>query len=79
MIFSIVILSIVYVIWDNIQYKKETKIDIKKDAAAAEPISITGQVNFLWLLGIVLSVAFLNENYIPAIKHNPYIAFVEKL
>ena len=78
MIFSIVILSIVYVIWDNIQYKKETKIDIKKDAAAAEPISITGQVNFLWLLGIVLSVAFLNENYIPAIKHNPYIAFVRE-
>ncbi|HRG45144.1 MAG TPA: sodium:proton antiporter [Leptospiraceae bacterium] len=78
MIFSIVILSIVYIIWDNIQYKKETKIDIKKDAAAAEPISITGQVNFLWLLGIVLSVAFLNENYIPAIKHNPYIAFVRE-
>lgn len=78
MIFSIVILSIVYIIWDNIQYKKETKVDIKKDAAAAEPISITGQVNFLWLFGIVLSVAFLNENYIPAIKQNPYIAFVRE-
>ncbi|MBL0266558.1 MAG: sodium:proton antiporter [Leptospiraceae bacterium] len=78
MIFSIVILSIVYIIWDNIQYKKETKIDIKKDAAAAEPISITGQVNFLWLLGIVLSVAFLNENYIPAIKQHPYIAFIRE-
>ena len=78
MIFSIVILSIVYVIWDNIQYKKETKVDIKKDKAAAEPISITGQVNFLWLFGIVLSVAFLNENYIPAIKQNPYIAFVRE-
>jgi len=32
----------------------------------------------LWLFGIVLSVAFLNENYIPAIKQNPYIAFVRE-
>ncbi|HMV40958.1 MAG TPA: sodium:proton antiporter [Leptospiraceae bacterium] len=78
MILSIVVLSIVYIIWDNIQYKKETKVDIKKDITKAEPISIEGQVNFLWLLGVVLSVAFLNENYVPAIKHNPYIAFIRE-
>ena len=79
MIFSIVVLSIVYFIWDTIQYKKETKVDIKEDKTHVEPISLSGQVNFLWLFGIVLSVAFLNENYIPAIKHNPYIAFIREV
>ena len=78
MILAIVILSVVYFIWDTIQYKKETKVDIKQDVTHIEPISLSGQVNFLWLFGIVLSVAFLNENYIPAIKHNPYIGFIRE-
>lgn len=78
MIFAITCLSIIYLIWDTIQYKKETNIDIKKDVSQIEPISIEGQVNFLWLLGIVLSVAFINENYIPAIKENPWIGFIRE-
>ncbi len=78
MIFSVVVLLSIYFIWDTIQHKKETKKDVKKDHTKIEPISISGQVNFVWLLGIVLSVAFINENYIPAIKQNPYLAFIRE-
>ncbi|MCE9501221.1 MAG: sodium:proton antiporter, partial [Leptospira sp.] len=78
MIFSVVVLLTVYFIWDTIQHKKETKSDVKKDHTHAQPISLEGQVNFIWLLGVVLSVAFINENYIPAIKQNPYLAFLRE-
>ncbi|HNI27800.1 MAG TPA: sodium:proton antiporter, partial [Leptospiraceae bacterium] len=75
---AIGLLSVVYFIWDTKMYALEEKKDIQKDRAAAQPISMAGQLNLIWLLGVVLSVAFLNENYIPAIKHNPYIAFVRE-
>ncbi len=78
MILSIIILAIVYFIWDTKAYSTEEKKDIKKDHDQAEPISLSGQINFIWLFGIVLCVAFLNENYIPAIKHNPYIGFIRE-
>ncbi|MBE7412916.1 MAG: sodium:proton antiporter [Leptospiraceae bacterium] len=78
MILSIVVLLSIYFVWDTIQYKKELKTDIKKDKSNAEPISLNGQVNFIWLFGIVLSVAFINENYIPAIKQNPFLAFIRE-
>ena len=78
MIFSVVVLLCVYFIWDTVQHKKEKKQDVKKDHTKIEPISINGQVNFVWLTGIVLSVAFINQNYIPAIKDNPYLAFIRE-
>ena len=78
MIFAIVLLAIIYFIWDTRAYATETKKDIKKDHDKIEPISLAGQLNFVWLFGVVLSVAFLNENYIPAIKTNPYLGFIRE-
>ena len=31
---------------------RETKVDIKEDKTHVEPISLSGQVNFLWLFGL---------------------------
>jgi Na+/H+ antiporter NhaD/arsenite permease-like protein len=78
MIFASVILLVIYFIWDTMAYKKESKADIKKDIQTATPFSIGGQVNFVWLLGVVLAVAFLNSNYIPAIKSNPFLGFIRE-
>ncbi|TGL59349.1 sodium:proton antiporter [Leptospira ognonensis] len=78
MLFAAVILLTVYFVWDTIAYKKETKKDIKKDIQSAVPFSIGGQVNFVWLFGVILSVAFLNSNYIPAIKANPFLGFIRE-
>ncbi|MDZ4727688.1 MAG: sodium:proton antiporter [Leptospira sp.] len=78
MLFAAIILLIVYFIWDTLAYKKESKTAIKKDIKTAVPFSIGGQVNFVWLLGVILSVAFLNSNYIPAIAENPFLGFIRE-
>ncbi|MDX1961167.1 MAG: sodium:proton antiporter [Leptospiraceae bacterium] len=77
-VFALVVLSIVYFIWDTKAYASEAKKDLKLDDVKAEPISIAGQLNFIWLLGVVLCAAFINSNYIPAILHNPYIGFLRE-
>ncbi|GIX42508.1 MAG: sodium:proton antiporter [Leptospiraceae bacterium] len=64
-LFTVGILLIIYYIWDQYAYKKETIKDIIKDQTQVEPISIKGSINFIWLLGVVLIVAFINENYEP--------------
>lgn len=78
MLVAIGILGVVYFIWDTKAYSTETKEDISVDVTEAQPISIGGQLNFIWLIGIVICAAFLNSNYIPAIKHNPYLGFVRE-
>ncbi|MCB1178202.1 MAG: sodium:proton antiporter [Leptospiraceae bacterium] len=78
MLVAIIALSIIYFIWDTIAYGKETKADLTVDRAHIEPISLAGQFNLIWLIGIILCVAFINSNYIPAIKHNPYLGFIRE-
>ena len=64
MVFAIAILSVVYFIWDTNSYKSEAE-DVKVAKSNAEPISIVGGLNFLWLLGIVFCAAFLNAKFLP--------------
>lgn len=64
-IFTVGILLIIYYIWDFLAYKKETKKDIQKDLTEIQPLKLKGGINFLWLLGVILIVAFINENYEP--------------
>ena len=54
-----VILLIVYFIWDTVAYAKETKKDIRRDETQVRKLQLYGKVNFIFLLGVVLSVAFL--------------------
>ena len=48
-------------------YKKESWVALSADTREIEPLRITGKLNFVWLLGIVASVAFINQGMIPAI------------
>jgi len=64
-LFTVGVLLVIYFIWDTYAYKKETIKDILKDKTQVEPIRISGAINFLWLLGVVIVVAFVNENYEP--------------
>lgn len=67
-----VTLLVVYFLWDSRLYRREPKEALARDAAERTPLRITGKVNFIWLVGIVLAVAFLNEHYFPfmAGEHN---------
>jgi Na+/H+ antiporter NhaD/arsenite permease-like protein len=76
--FVLALLLTIYYFIDSHYYKKEHKSDIIKDKTQIEPIKIRGKVNFIFLLGVVLSVAFLNEQFIPMIKENQYFAFVRE-
>ncbi len=64
-LFTVGLILLLYYIWDYYAYKKETKVDILKDTVQVQPLQIKGSINFLWLLGVVLIVAFVNENYEP--------------
>ncbi|TGJ99778.1 sodium:proton antiporter [Leptospira semungkisensis] len=72
------LLLVIYFIWDTVMHGKETKKDIRYDHTHRQPIGLEGQVNLIWLLGVILSVAFLNQNYIPAIKEYPFLSFIRE-
>jgi Na+/H+ antiporter NhaD/arsenite permease-like protein len=55
------LLLIIYFVWDSYFYKKEPAENIAKDNANIKPIRIVGGINFLWLLAILVSVAFITS------------------
>jgi Na+/H+ antiporter NhaD/arsenite permease-like protein len=67
---------IVYFIWDSIAYRKEAIRDLKRDETQVRKLKLRGKVNFLWLVGVVLSVAllipeehFLGNKELPIVPH----------
>ncbi|MFZ4463955.1 MAG: sodium:proton antiporter, partial [Bacteroidales bacterium] len=72
------LLLMIYFVFDTYYYKKESAKDIKRDNTDIQPIKIVGSFNFFFLIGIVLSVAFINSNYIPAIATNRSLAFLRE-
>jgi Na+/H+ antiporter NhaD/arsenite permease-like protein len=71
MITAIAILSVIYFIWDTNAYAKEDA-SLKIAKSNAEPLSLVGGLNFLWLLGIIFCAAFLNAKFIPK-----YLTFIQ--
>lgn len=59
------LLLIIYFCVDTYFYKKEHWTALSADAREQEPIRFTGKINFLYLVGVVLSVALINEGMIP--------------
>ena len=53
------ILLAVYFMWDWIVYRKEALRDLIRDERQVEPLRLHGTFNLVWLLGVVLSVAFI--------------------
>lgn len=60
------LLLLVYFLVDTYFYKKEDPADIALDNSNTSSIKITGNINFLYLIGIVCAVAFVNPGTIPA-------------
>jgi Na+/H+ antiporter NhaD/arsenite permease-like protein len=76
------ILLAVYYAVDTYFFRKEEWQDISADMREKVPLRITGNVNFLFLLGIVLSVAFINPSYIPQMgeEHAPvWLGFLREI
>lgn len=63
--FAGAILLLLYFLADTYYYRKEDWTALSADAREIEPLRLGGKINFIYLIGIVLTVAFINEGYIP--------------
>jgi Na+/H+ antiporter NhaD/arsenite permease-like protein len=52
-------LLVIYFLWDTRACRHEKPSDILFDETARRPIRLAGSINFLWLIGVVLCVAFV--------------------
>lgn len=78
---GVVLLALYYLI-DSYYYKKEDMTDIAKDNGNQKKLCLDGKVNFIYLLGVVLSVAFVNEGYIDIMKDADapiYVKFLREI
>lgn len=64
-LFTGALLMIIYFVLDTYYYKKEHWTAISADHREHTPLKIMGKVNFIYLLGVVLTVAFVNASFIP--------------
>lgn len=77
------VLLTIYYLLDRFYYmKKEEWTSISADMKEKMPITLSGNINFVFLVGVVLSVAFINQQYIPSMAdhHAPlYIKFLREI
>jgi len=73
-----VLLLIIYFFVDSYFHKKEPAIALERDHTNIKPIKLEGKLNFVWIAGVVLAVAFLNKQYIPFIAQNDYYMFIRE-
>ncbi len=77
-LFINIILLVVYFFVDTYYYKKEPASAIIRDLTNIKPLRIEGNRNFIFLVGVVLAVAFINEQYLSFININPYFKFIRE-
>lgn len=65
-LFTGVLLLLIYFALDTYYYKKEHPAAIEADHQEQVPLRLGGKHNFIYLLGVVLVVAFINTGTIPA-------------
>ena len=79
---GVILLSLYFVIDQFVYYRKEETVNIMADVHEKRPITMTGKINIIYLMGIILAVSFLNPSYIPAMgdHHSPiYVRFLREI
>jgi Na+/H+ antiporter NhaD/arsenite permease-like protein len=56
----LVVLLVAFFVFDSVQFSREPLAAIRRDRARIEPLRVQGGLNAIWLLGVVLAVAFLH-------------------
>lgn len=72
------LLLIIYFFVDRYYYKKEPVSTLKLDKALIRPLKLEGKRNFIFIVMVIIAVAFLNEQYLPIIHSNPYFKFIRE-
>lgn len=65
-LFTGVLLMAVYFALDTYYYNREPWTALSADAREHTPLKLQGKYNFVYLIGVVLAVAFINAGSIPA-------------
>ena len=78
-IFINVLLLIIYFIVDTYYYRKEDISVLKRDEAYIKPLKLEGKRNFIFLIMVILAVAFLNNQYLSIIQSSEYFKFIREL
>ncbi|MFO7721704.1 MAG: sodium:proton antiporter, partial [Bacteroidales bacterium] len=73
-----VMLLVLYFLADTYFYKREPAECILFDRTNVQPIRLNGRRNFIFLIGVVLSVAFLNSQYLHIIHENHAYGFIRE-
>ncbi len=72
------LLLIIYFFVDSYFHKKEPSSAIVSDRTNIRPLRIDGKLNFIWLAGVVLAVAFINDQFLKFIHLNEYYRFLRE-
>ena len=64
-LFTGAVLLLMYHVVDSFYYKKEHHTALEADAREHTPLKIQGKTNLVYLLGVILSVAFIHSGMIP--------------
>ncbi|HMN23448.1 MAG TPA: sodium:proton antiporter [Ignavibacteriaceae bacterium] len=71
-------LLIIYFFVDTYYHKKEPASALLRDETNIRPIKIQGKRNFIFLVGVVLAVAFINKQYFSFMNVNQYFMFIRE-
>jgi len=71
------LLIVIYFLYDTYHFRNEDIFDYSIEEKV--PIRIRGNLNFVWLLGVVLAVAFINPNVLPFIKAGHYSSYLREI
>lgn len=77
-LFTNAILLALYYVVDTFYYKKEKPERVAIDKTNIRPIKVEGKLNFIWLIGVVIAVAFINDQYLSIIHNNEYFKFIRE-
>ncbi len=69
---------LIYFLLDTFLYKKEDPAIKKMDKSQKRPIRLKGMQNFIFLFGVVLSVAFINPNTLDFVKQGHLSSYLRE-
>jgi Na+/H+ antiporter NhaD/arsenite permease-like protein len=69
------LLLLIYFFVDAYHHRREPAAALQSDKTHIAPLRLHGTWNFLWLLGVILAVAVVNEQTIPALGRAAFLKF----
>jgi Na+/H+ antiporter NhaD/arsenite permease-like protein len=68
----------IYFLVDTHYFKKESLGARLRDQTYVRAIRLRGKLNLVWLAGVVLAIAFMNEQFIHAMRVHEYLKFARE-